>query len=122
MAMTGILILAHGSRRKETEDVLAAVVAKVKNYVAVDLLETAFLQFSENDLARGLERLIARGATEIRVIPYFLFSGVHIREDIPAELESFRRDYGNIKITLEPSLGDDDRLAMILADKIKAVI
>lgn len=119
--MTGILILAHGSRRKETEDVLAAVVAKVKSYVAVDLLETAFLQFSEHDLEQGLERLIARGATEIRVIPYFLFSGVHIREDIPAALEEFKERHGNVRITLEPTLGDDDRLAMILADKIRAV-
>lgn len=119
--MTGILILAHGSRKKETEEVLASVVNKVRAAVKTDLLESAFMQFSEKDLSRGLGNLVEQGATEIKVIPYFLFNGVHIEEDIPAELEKFRANHTNIEVTLESTLGDDDRLAAILVDKIKAV-
>ena len=118
--MTGVLVLAHGSRRKETESVLASVVAKVKEKVDVKLIETAFLQFSEQDLEKGLVSLIEQGATEIKVIPYFLFDGVHITEDIPAELEAFKEKHGQINIYLESTLGDDERLAMILADKVVA--
>ena len=33
--MTGVLVLAHGSRRKETERVLEAIVEKVKKHVDV---------------------------------------------------------------------------------------
>lgn len=117
--MTGVLILAHGSRRKETESVLASVVEKLKKKVDVKLIETAFLQFSERDLEKGLLSLKEEGATSIKVIPYFLFDGVHITEDIPAELEAFQSKYGEMPISLEPTLGDDDRLAMILADKIE---
>lgn len=118
--MTGILILAHGSRVRETESILQSVVDKVRQMVRVDLVETAFLQFSENDLEKGLNSLARQGATNIEVIPYFLFDGVHIREDIPAELKAFKKAHPHIVVEMESTLGDDDRLAAIVADKIRA--
>lgn len=114
----GILILAHGSRQKETEETLQAVVSLLKGKLPEMEIETAFLQFSERNLEYGLNALMKKGIEEIKVIPYFLFEGVHLKEDIPKEIEDFLKDHPNMKITLGRTLGADQRLAEILKDRI----
>lgn len=115
--MKGILVLAHGSRKKDTEDTFNAVVDMAR--AKVDLpVETAFMEFSEKNIEKGLDALLAKGVTEIKVVPYFLFSGMHIHKDIPQELEAYLADKPNITITFGNTLGADPRLADILADRI----
>ena len=120
--MTGILILAHGSRQKDTEKTLKVLVDKVQNLTGAANIETAFLQFSDNLLPAGLDRLVNKGCSKIHIIPYFLFNGVHIREDIPAELAKYRAAHPGIELYLGETLGADDRLAAILADRVQAAL
>lgn len=117
--MTGILILAHGSRQKETENTLLKIIQLVKAELKSELVQHAFLQFSENNLEKGLKTLIDQGATEIQVIPYFLFDGVHILEDIPAEVENFLKAHPDVKISLGRTLGADQRLAQMLVEQVR---
>lgn len=118
----GILILAHGSREKETELTLAKIAEEAKRQLKDVVIETAYLQFSEVNLEKGLDNLVAKNITDIKVIPYFLFSGIHIREDIPKEIEEYLENKKNLKITLGNTLGEDTRLADILADRIREAI
>lgn len=122
-AMTGILILAHGSRQSETENTLQKIIEMVKEELKsglnTNLIEYAFLQFSANNLETGLKKLVDRGVTEIKVIPYFLFAGIHILEDIPAEIDEFLKEYPNVKISFGQTLVADKRLAQIVVDRIK---
>lgn len=120
--MTGILILAHGSRQKETEKTLKVLVDKVQNLTGAANIETAFLQFSDNLLPTGLDRLVNKGCTKIHIIPYFLFNGVHIQEDIPVELAKYKAQHPGIKLCLGETLGADDRLAAILAERVQAAL
>lgn len=120
--MKGILILAHGSREKETEVTLKRVAELTQSKLEDVIIETAYLQFSEVNLEKGLDKLIEQGVVDIKVVPYFLFDGVHIREDIPKEIEDYLTDKPNVKITMGETLGDDPRLADILADRIREVL
>ncbi|NLI92673.1 MAG: cobalamin biosynthesis protein CbiX [Peptococcaceae bacterium] len=120
--MIGVLILAHGSREKETETTLDQIMSMLEQRLQLENIEEAFLQFSAINLQQGLVKLINRGATDIKIIPYFLFEGVHIKEDIPHEIREFNKIYPDIKITLGKTLGADDRLADILADRVKELI
>jgi len=120
--MTGILLLAHGSREGDTEVTMHKVTAYVKDILQNDMVEEAYLQFREQNLENGLLRLIERGAGEIIVIPYFLFEGVHIKEDIPAELKEFCSHHPDIKITMGKTLGADRRLADIVADRVRELL
>ncbi|ADY57155.1 cobalamin (vitamin B12) biosynthesis CbiX protein [Syntrophobotulus glycolicus DSM 8271] len=120
--MTGILILAHGSREKETEETLENIVGMVKRILGLKYVEKAFLQFSETNLEQGLNKLIGQGIKDIKVIPYFLFEGVHIKEDIPKEINEFLQGYSDVRITFGRTLGTDNRLAEVLADRVKEVI
>lgn len=117
--MEGVLILAHGSREDDTEKTMDAIAEMVQQKLPGTLIETAYLQFRSRDLAAGLEKLVAAGADDIRVVPYFLFDGVHIRHDIPAEIEEFRKKRPDVRVALGGTLGADGRLADVLADRIR---
>ncbi len=116
--MKGILVLAHGSREKKTEETLEQIITMVKKTLPEELIEIAFLQFSEKNLAAGLKALLAKGVTKIKVVPYFLFQGVHICQDIPNEIAEFLLDYPKVTVEMGKTLDADPRLAAILVDRI----
>ena len=116
--MKGVLILAHGSREKQTEETFNTVVDLVRSQVEA-LIETAYMEFSEKNISYGLNALVKQGATEIKVVPYFLFKGVHLRKDIPEEIAAFLEGKTGLSVTMAEPLGADPRLAEILAQRLK---
>jgi sirohydrochlorin ferrochelatase len=115
--MEAILILAHGSREKQTEVDFQTLVDAVRSRTD-KLVETAFMEFSPKSIASSLADLSSRGIRQVRVIPYFLFTGVHIRKDIPEEIAAFREENPGMEIVLEPVLGTDPRMVDLLAERI----
>jgi sirohydrochlorin ferrochelatase len=120
--MKGVLIVGHGSRRKETELILESVVEMARKGLPEMPVEIAFMELSESSIPVGLDALAAQGANEIAVVPYFLYDGVHIREDIPEALEEYMTVHPKIKITMGKPLGEDERLGAILADRIQGAL
>lgn len=120
--MKAILILAHGSREKNTEKTLEWIVEGVRKKSHIDLISEAYLQFSEKNIEAGIRELMDKGAKEITIIPYFLFEGVHIREDIPSEIKALKQKYPEVAIHFGRILGSDERLIDILADRIHEAI
>ncbi len=116
--MQGILILAHGSRAEHTKNTLKTIVEPVREKLTDKIIQTAFMQFDDMNIDKGLTALMEKGATEIKVIPYFLFDGVHIHEDIPNEIAEFTKKHPSVSITLGKTLGTDPRLSDILVDRI----
>ena len=117
--MKGVLIVGHGSRRKETEQTLETVAEITREKLPDIPMEIAYMEFGEVDIPTGLDALIGLGAKEIAVVPYFLFDGIHIREDIPEALEEYKAEHPGISITMGKPFGADERLAAILADRIQ---
>jgi len=120
--MKAALILAHGSRENSTEKTLSAVASKVRQILPDVTVREAYMQFRESSLTTGLEELAAEGYDEIAVVPYFLFAGVHIKEDIPSEIASFCERYPGVRVSLGQPLGEDERLASLLSDRILEMI
>lgn len=115
--MKGVLILAHGSREKEAEKAFETVVDMVRDRVDAPV-ETAYMDFSGQTIAAGLQRLADRGADDIRVVPCFLFSGIHVQKNIPAALATFSQEHPGIAVSVAETLGPDPRIAEILLDRI----
>lgn len=115
--MKGIMILAHGSRVEATKNTINSVVDMVRGKIDCPL-EIAYMEFCEENIAHGVKSLVEKGVDEIKVVPYFLFEGIHIKKDIPEELAEALRDYPNVKVEMGRTLGVDERLADILVDRI----
>jgi sirohydrochlorin ferrochelatase len=120
--MKAILVLAHGSREKQTQDTLEKITEMTKAQLPNSIIETAYMEFCDINLEKGLNILVEKGAKEIVVVPYFLFEGIHIREDIPGEIKEYLKKHPNVTVTMGKTLGADPRLADVLADRIREVL
>ncbi len=120
--MKAILILAHGSREKKTLETLEKVTEMTKQQLPGVIIETAYMEFCDVNLEAGLDRLVEKGADEIVVVPYFLFEGIHIREDVPGEIKEYLAAHPKVKVTMGNTLGADPRLADTLADRIREAL
>lgn len=115
--MNGVLILAHGSRKKDTEETFEKIVRMAAEKVDV-AVESAYMEFSEKNIEKGLGNLLQKGVTHVKIVPYFLFSGMHIHKDIPEEVEAFLKGRPGVTYEMGKTLGTDPRLAEILVDRI----
>ena len=117
--MKGVLVIAHGSRATETEATLDSVVAMVREKLPETVIECAFMEFSERTIEKGVAALVGQSVTEIKAVPYLLFMGIHMKEDIPEKVAACAAAYPGVSISMGEPLGVDERLASILVDRIR---
>lgn len=108
--MKALLLVAHGSRMASSNDEIHALAAQLRDADqdfahAFDLVEHAFLEMAEPNIAQGGEKLIAGGARDIVVLPCFLAAGQHVAADIPAEVARLEARHPRVSITIAPHLG-----------------
>lgn len=116
----GVLLLGHGSRREEGNDVVRRILEQVKEKGTNNrFYEVGFLQFADPTLAEGVEKLIAAGAEKVIVVPLFLVAGNHIWRDIPGKLLLQKTTHPHIKFVFADHLGSDPRIADIVLDRIE---
>ncbi len=113
----GVLVVAHGSRAKKTEEAFGQMIETVRKKVDT-VVEAAYMEFSDQNIQWGLSALVNQGIHEITVVPYFLFEGIHIQKDIPEELDAFCQKHPAVTVTLGEPLGKDPRLVDLLVDRI----
>jgi sirohydrochlorin ferrochelatase len=114
--MKSLLLVAHGSRRAESNHEIARLAARLADQAAgeFEVVEHAFLELADPLIPDGIERCIARGATSVNVVPYFLARGTHVAEDIPEQVAIKQHEYPNMDIRITDYLGTADELAGVL--------
>ncbi len=125
---SGVLVVGHGSKMTNNKELVVAMAKRLEASRESGLVEAAFMQLNEPDIPTGLASVAAKGADLIYVVPCFLATGIHTTEDIPGEL-GFKKGQRSGKVeaggrTVEvrycQPMGEDARLAEILADRIRA--
>ena len=61
---------------------------------------------------------MAKGAERILLIPYFLYMGAHVQEDLPAELTEARKRHPAVEMAMGKHLGAHKKLAEIVVERI----
>lgn len=114
--MKTLLVVAHGSRREESNDEVRDITACLREQSgdAYGQVECAFLELAEPSIPDGLRNAIRAGAGQVIVVPYFLSAGRHVVTDIPAELDVVRKEFPDADIVLAPYLGAADGLTDLL--------
>ncbi len=114
--MKGLLLVAHGSRRKQSNDEVVLLAENLKNNCAAQypIVHSAFLELAETLIPDGIRRCVDDGATSIIVLPYFLNSGRHVVEDIPNIVNDTKQQYPNIDIKIASHLGSSDLMMDLL--------
>lgn len=114
--MKSLLLVAHGSRRAESNAEIAHLAGRLAKLAAgeFDVVEHAFLELADPLIPEGIERCLARGATSVRVVPYFLARGTHVAEDIPEQVAIKQAEHPDRDIHITDYLGTADELAEVL--------
>ena len=118
----GVIVLAHGSKRKTANDGLLKVVEMLRAMNRWDVVEPAFLQFASPTLEDVALKLAQDGCTRIVVIPLLLFTGQHVASDIPEELERVKKAHQKVEFIYANNIGPDPRIAQIAADRIEEAL
>jgi len=114
--MKSLLLVAHGSRRAESNTEIARLAERLRERLDEPdtLVEHAFLELAEPSIPDGIEHCIRRGATSVRVVPYFLARGTHVAVDIPNEVRDKLVEHPDIDIRVTDYLGTSDALVDVL--------
>jgi sirohydrochlorin ferrochelatase len=114
---TAILIVDHGSRRQEANDMLEDIGEIVKKQRPGLIVHIAHMELAEPTIADGVRSCIADGATEIIVHPYMLSPGRHATSDIPDLAREAAADHPQVSIRVTGPLGLHDKLGEVILER-----
>lgn len=115
---TAILLMAHGSRISEANDAVHEIAAMVKTMTGYDIVEVSFREQHLPNIQQGIDACVAKGAERVILLPYFLFIGAHVQEDLPEEMEQARQRYPQVQFAMGKHLGVHRKLAEVVVERI----
>ena len=101
------LVIAHGSREKESNEAFLDFIKNFREAHAGRNVEYAFLELSKPAIPEGIEKCIRAGAKEIFVIPMMLFPGRHVKKHIPEFIQEARSRHPDVDFHYAGPLTDD---------------
>ena len=117
------LLVIHGSRdprpQQSLEQLAALVTQELASSHSPALIGTAVLELASlalhEQIEQFAEKAIATGYEKITLLPLFLLPGVHVMEDIPAEVAIAQTKLPSIALEVAPYLGSYPELATTLS-------
>ncbi|QZT36076.1 hypothetical protein K5X82_12350 [Halosquirtibacter xylanolyticus] len=105
-----ILLCGFGSGGPRIEAEFTTLVHKFKKRYPSLLVSYGFLEFSSPSLYDAIDDLYVKGGRDIVAIPVSLFPGVHLKFDMPQQLEDIAVKYDDLSLRLAQSVGVCDHL------------
>ena len=117
---TGIIIVDHGSRRAQSNELLEEVAVQFAKRFAelYDIVEPAHMEIAEPSIATAYAACVKRGATRVVVCPFFLGPGKHWTGDIPRLTRDAAADHPGTTYHVTMPLGLDDLILDLLAKRV----
>lgn len=116
---TALLLMAHGSRIAEANNAVHEIAARVKKMTQFEIVEVSFREQHLPNIQQGVDVCVAKGAERILLVPYFLYMGAHVQEDLPEELEEARKRHPGVEMVLGKHLGVHDKLAEVVVERVE---
>jgi sirohydrochlorin ferrochelatase len=116
--MKGILIVDHGSRKHEANDMLRCMSNLLQAMAGPDVIvRYAHMEIAKPDVASGFADCVGGGATDVIVFPYMLSPGRHSTADIPRMVAEAARAFPHVTFSVTPAFGVHEKLAEIILDR-----
>jgi sirohydrochlorin ferrochelatase len=116
--MKAILIVDHGSRKQEANDMLISMADLVQAMAGPDVIvRPAHMELCEPSIAAGFASCVEAGASEVVVFPYMLSPGKHSTSDIPRIVAEAAQSHPGVTFSVTPAFGIDERLGEIVLSR-----
>lgn len=114
----GVLLVSHGSRSAAGQDEIAALTGRVAAAMPEAAVEMGYLEMSDPPAGVALDRLVAKGARRIAVVPLMLFAAGHSKSDVPAVILEGRQRHPGVTLGYGRPLGVDHVLVRLAHQRI----
>ncbi|XP_065875879.1 sirohydrochlorin ferrochelatase, chloroplastic-like [Euphorbia lathyris] len=118
-AKDGVIIVDHGSRRKESNLMLNDFVAMFRDKTGYPIVEPAHMELAEPSIKDAFGLCVEKGANRVIISPFFLFPGRHWHQDIPALSAEAAKEYPGVPYVITSPLGLHELLVDVVNDRIK---
>jgi len=117
MKMTdkALILFAHGARDPRWAAPFEAVAAQVRTLQPAVHVRLAYLELMQPSLPEAADELVAAGCRQVSVLPLFLGTGGHVRNDLPLLVEALRKAHPDTRFTLHPAAGEHPAVIAALA-------
>jgi sirohydrochlorin cobaltochelatase len=112
---SGIVLFAHGSRDPLWRAPIEAVQSHILERHPGAAVRCAYLELSTPDLPQAVQELVDLGAASITIVPMFLGTGKHAREDLPVLVADLRTQHPAVQIHVQCAIGEDPRMTALMA-------
>ncbi|HWK24609.1 MAG TPA: sirohydrochlorin chelatase [Ureibacillus sp.] len=117
--MRAVLYVAHGSRVKAGVEEAKQFIETVKPQIDVEIQEVCFLELASPSIVEGVSACVAKGATEIAIIPILLLTANHAKQDIPLEINKAKELYPNVSFVFGKPFGIHEKLIDSLQERVQ---
>ena len=117
--MKAVLLVSHGSKSRKIKEEVRQLVQTIKSQSTIPIIEFAFLEIESPRIPQGVEKCVAKGASQITILLNFLNSGKHIDEDIPRIVDEAQRKYPAVKFNITKPVGSHSLISKIFLDHLK---
>ena len=116
--MKALLLIDHGSRRAEANDMLGCM-AKLVQHMAGDgaIVRFAHMELAEPSIEAGVAACVEAGASVIIAFPYMLSPGRHATSDIPNLVASAAAAFPAVTVRVTPAFGVHERLGELILSR-----
>lgn len=117
----GVIIVDHGSRKAESNRVVADVAALFgeKYRDTFPIVEPAHMELAEPSIATAYAKCVERGATQVIVTPFFLGPGKHWTGDIPSLTAAAAKEFPHTSYHVTMPLGIDELILELLNKRVQ---
>ena len=115
-AQAAIILFAHGSRDPLWRLPMEAVAARIAAQQPDRQVLCAYLELCTPSLADAARQATAQGATQVTVVPMFLGTGKHAREDLPLLVHELRTVHPGVQFHVQTAIGEDPRMTALMAE------
>jgi sirohydrochlorin ferrochelatase len=114
-----IVLLGHGSHRTDATDRgLADATARLQRLAGPGVrVRMAGFEFTRPNLNEAVTALVEAGSRRIVVVPFFLFDGRHITEEIPEQLEEIAGRFPDVELRYARTFGVNTALIELCTER-----
>jgi sirohydrochlorin cobaltochelatase len=114
--LNGLILFAHGARDARWAAPFEAVAERLRARQPTLPVRLAFLELMAPTLADAAAAMAAEGCTRLVVVPMFLGSGGHVRQDLPRLVDALRAAHPGLHVALAGAIGEQPEVLAAMAD------
>ncbi len=119
MKKKALIIVDHGSKVKEANELLIdiAELIKNKNDSEFEIIAYCHMELAEPTISQAFDKCVSEGANHIVVHPYFLAPGRHSTQDIPRMVMDAAAGHPEVSYKVTEPLGIHDNIIEVILER-----